>query len=58
VILFVLKTRLQAAAGTAGAQVVASRKVKKPPFRPLERGLLAFLASRLPRWRDASSSST
>jgi putative transposase len=32
--------------------LVASRKVK-PQLRPLERGLLVVLASRLPRWRDA-----
>ena len=33
--------------------IVGSRKMKKPAFRPLERGLLVFLASRLPHWRDA-----
>ena len=33
--------------------IVASRAVKKPVFRPLERGLLVALASRLSTWRDA-----
>jgi hypothetical protein len=33
--------------------VVASRRVKGPTFRPLERGLLALLARLAPRWRDA-----
>jgi hypothetical protein len=33
--------------------IVASRKVKRPTFRPLERGLLALLARLVPRWRDA-----
>jgi putative transposase len=32
---------------------VASRKVRRPDFRPHERGLLVFLSSILPRWRDA-----
>jgi putative transposase len=33
--------------------IVASRKVKKPQFRPLERGLLVVLASRFRTWREA-----
>ncbi len=33
--------------------IVASRKVEKPKFRPLERSLLVALASRLPAWREA-----
>jgi hypothetical protein len=33
--------------------IVASRKVRRPDFRPHERGLLVFLSSILPRWRDA-----
>src|SRR5690606_5852980 len=32
--------------------IVASRKVKKPHFRPLERGLLVVLASRFRTWRE------
>lgn len=32
--------------------IVASRKVKKPDFRPLERGLLVALASRFRTWRQ------
>ncbi|HMA94252.1 MAG TPA: IS3 family transposase, partial [Polyangiaceae bacterium] len=33
--------------------IVASRKVKKPSFRPHERGLMVLLLSILRRWRDA-----
>ena len=33
--------------------IVASRKPKRPAFRPHERGLLVLLARLLPRWRDA-----
>jgi hypothetical protein len=33
--------------------IVASRKVKRPRFRPLDRGLLVALTRLLPRWRDA-----
>ena len=33
--------------------IVATRKVKGPTFRPLERGLLVLLARLVPRWRDA-----
>jgi putative transposase len=33
--------------------IVASRKVKRPPFRPHERGLLALLTRFVPRWRGA-----
>jgi hypothetical protein len=33
--------------------IVATRKVKRPTFRPHERGLLVLLARLLPRWRDA-----
>ena len=33
--------------------VVASRKVKRPIFRPLERGFVVLLASLLPHWRNA-----
>jgi putative transposase len=33
--------------------IVAARKVKRPNFGPLDRGLLVALASILPRWRDA-----
>lgn len=33
--------------------IVASRKVKKPAFRLLERGLLVLFARRIPLWRDA-----
>lgn len=33
--------------------IVASRKVKKPCFRPQERGLLVFLSSIVRRWREA-----
>jgi hypothetical protein len=33
--------------------IVASRKVKRPAFRPHERGLLVLLAGLVPRWRDA-----
>ena len=33
--------------------IVASRKVKKPCFRPHERGLLVFLASIVRQWREA-----
>ncbi len=33
--------------------VVASRTVKRPAFRPLERGLLVTLSSCLPNWRNA-----
>ena len=33
--------------------IVASRKLKRPAFRPHERGLLVLLARLLPRWRDA-----
>ncbi len=37
--------------------IVASRKVKKPAFRPLERAVLVALASRVSTWRDAVLSS-
>ena len=33
--------------------IVASRKVKRPIFRPLERGFVVLLASLLPHWRNA-----
>jgi transposase InsO family protein len=33
--------------------IVASRKVRRPPFRPHERGLLVVLAGLAPRWRDS-----
>jgi putative transposase len=33
--------------------IVASRKVRRPAFRPHERGLLVLLAGLVPRWRDA-----
>jgi putative transposase len=33
--------------------IVASRRVKRPAFRPHERGLLVLLAGLLPPWRDA-----
>jgi hypothetical protein len=33
--------------------IVAARAVKRPDLNPHERGLLALLASLLPRWRDA-----
>ncbi len=33
--------------------VVASRTVKRPRFRPLERGFLVALSSRLPNWWNA-----
>jgi hypothetical protein len=32
--------------------IVASRHVKRPAFRPRERGLLVLLAGVVPRWRD------
>ncbi|MEO7037343.1 MAG: hypothetical protein ABI548_25550 [Polyangiaceae bacterium] len=32
--------------------IVAARAAKRPDLRPLERGLLAMLASILPHWRD------
>ena len=34
--------------------IVASRKVKQPKFRPWERGLFVFLASKLRHWRGAT----
>lgn len=34
--------------------IVASRKLKQAKFRPWERGLLVLLASKLPRWREAT----
>ena len=33
--------------------IVASRKTKRPMFKPYERGLVVLLASLLSRWRDA-----
>jgi hypothetical protein len=33
--------------------LVASRSKKRPAFRPYERGLVVFLSSIMPRWRDA-----
>ena len=33
--------------------IVASRKVKRPPIQPHERGLLVLLTRLLPLWRDA-----
>ena len=33
--------------------IVASRKIKRPSFRPHERGLLVLLARLVPRWRNA-----
>jgi hypothetical protein len=34
--------------------IVASRTVKRPTFRPLERALLVALSSWLPNWRNAA----
>jgi putative transposase len=33
--------------------IVASRKVKRPEFKPHERGLMVLLASIVRGWRDA-----
>jgi transposase InsO family protein len=33
--------------------IIASRQVKRPPFRPYERGIVVALSSTLKRWRSA-----